>query len=184
VLFRSAAKKAGIQNPIRFQGQYFDEETGLHYNRYRYYDPEAGRFISSDPIRLLGGVNFYEFGPNTAEYIDPLGLSAASDLPRMQGKSVPRVGSILTSAGFVKTKDNGINETWKHTDGSEVRVHKYGNKCPCSYKSGNNAHIHKEDSVGNQLNDRGIASSNPNETHIGIRNPSDLPFVRGRPHGS
>nr|WP_314400571.1 RHS repeat-associated core domain-containing protein [Pseudomonas lundensis] len=40
---------------IRFQGQYYDHEKGLHYNRYRYYDPRAGRFVSKDPISYAGG---------------------------------------------------------------------------------------------------------------------------------
>ncbi|WP_444919807.1 RHS repeat domain-containing protein [Microbulbifer sp. CnH-101-G] len=44
-----------IEQPIRFQGQYFDEETGLHYNRFRYYDPQVGEFTQQDPIGLLGG---------------------------------------------------------------------------------------------------------------------------------
>ncbi|MFS2168165.1 RHS repeat-associated core domain-containing protein, partial [Variovorax sp. Varisp62] len=66
---------AGFRNPIRFQGQYFDEETGLHYNRYRYYDPQAGRFVSKDPIGLVGGVNLHGFVPNPVEWIDPLGLA-------------------------------------------------------------------------------------------------------------
>ncbi|VEB41550.1 Cell wall-associated polypeptide CWBP200 [Chromobacterium violaceum] len=48
-----AASKAGIRNPFRFQGQYHDDESGLHYNRYRYYDPDIGRFISRDPIGLM-----------------------------------------------------------------------------------------------------------------------------------
>ena len=39
---------------LRFQGQYFDVETGLHYNRFRYYDPDVGRFVSQDPIGLVG----------------------------------------------------------------------------------------------------------------------------------
>jgi RHS repeat-associated protein len=69
-----AALKAGIRNPIRFQGQYFDEETGLHYNRYRYYDPEAARYITADPIGLLGGLNAYQYTPNPTGWIDPLGL--------------------------------------------------------------------------------------------------------------
>ena len=47
-----------IENPIRFQGQYADEETGLHYNRFRYYSPGEGRFINQDPIRLIGRENF------------------------------------------------------------------------------------------------------------------------------
>jgi RHS repeat-associated protein len=63
-----------IEQPFRFQGQQFDEETGLHYNRFRYYDPVVGKFISQDPIRFLGDHNFYTFAPNTTEWIDPLGL--------------------------------------------------------------------------------------------------------------
>ncbi|MBX4355099.1 RHS domain-containing protein, partial [Mycobacterium tuberculosis] len=50
-----ASKAAGIvpRNLLRFQGQQFDDETGLHYNRYRYYDPNSGRFVSKDPIGLV-----------------------------------------------------------------------------------------------------------------------------------
>ncbi|AGU52777.1 RHS family protein [Variovorax paradoxus B4] len=70
-----AGRKAGFRNPIRFQGQYFDEETGLHYNRHRYYDPGSGRFVSRDPIKLAGGVNLHAYAPNPIEWIDPLGLS-------------------------------------------------------------------------------------------------------------
>ncbi|CAJ0800580.1 hypothetical protein LMG7141_03843 [Ralstonia condita] len=73
-----AARKAGIQNPIRFQGQYFDHETGLHYNRHRYYDPSSGRFISKDPIGLAGGINGYQYAPNTVQWVDPLGLARTS----------------------------------------------------------------------------------------------------------
>ena len=50
--------------PFRLQNQYFDEETGLHYNLMRYYEPEAGRFVNQDPIGLLGGDNLYLFAPN------------------------------------------------------------------------------------------------------------------------
>ena len=71
----------GITNPIRFQGQYHDPETGLHYNRYRYYDPAVGRFISQDPIGYAGGLNLYAYAPNTVEWIDPLGLSKKCPWP-------------------------------------------------------------------------------------------------------
>ena len=60
---------------IRFQGQWHDVETGLHYNRFRYYDPEVGRFIHQDPIGLLGGYNLYQYAPNPSEWVDPFGLS-------------------------------------------------------------------------------------------------------------
>ena len=59
----------------RFQGQYFDIETGLHYNRFRYFDPDIGRFISQDPIGLHGGNNLYQYAPNPSGWVDPLGLS-------------------------------------------------------------------------------------------------------------
>ena len=68
------ARQVGMTNPIRFQGQYHDHETGLHYNRYRYYDPRAGRFISQDPISYLGGVNLYQYVPSPIDWVDPWGL--------------------------------------------------------------------------------------------------------------
>jgi hypothetical protein len=52
------------------------------------------------------------------------------------------------------------------------------------YKSGNNAHLHKEDPAGNQLNDRGHISTDPKHTHIGGPNRLDFPAVRGRPDGT
>ncbi|MGP9597970.1 RHS repeat-associated core domain-containing protein, partial [Psychrobacter sp. AOP29-E1-4] len=60
--------------PIRFQGQYCDEETGLHYNRFRYYDPDMGMFTTSDPIGLMGGDNVFAYAPNPVNWVDPLGL--------------------------------------------------------------------------------------------------------------
>ncbi|WP_346770499.1 RHS repeat-associated core domain-containing protein [Pseudomonas sp. 273] len=62
-----------IEQNLRFQGQYFDAETGLHYNTFRYYDPAVGRFVGQDPIGLLGGQNLYSYSPNTLGWIDPLG---------------------------------------------------------------------------------------------------------------
>ncbi|MBN3794159.1 RHS repeat-associated core domain-containing protein [Burkholderia sp. Ac-20392] len=72
-----ASKAAGIvaRNSLRFQGQQVDEESGLAYNRHRYYDPSSGRFISKDPIGLAGGINVYQYAPNPTLWIDPLGLS-------------------------------------------------------------------------------------------------------------
>ncbi|HID4616176.1 TPA: RHS repeat-associated core domain-containing protein, partial [Pluralibacter gergoviae] len=55
--------------------QYEDNESGLHYNLFRYYDPDSGRFTVQDPIGLAGGVNLYAYAPNPLSWIDPLGLS-------------------------------------------------------------------------------------------------------------
>jgi RHS repeat-associated protein len=70
-----AGRQAGLKQPLRFQGQYYDHETGLHYNRHRYYDPHSGRFVSKDPIGLKGGWNMHEFAPNPVAWVDPLGLA-------------------------------------------------------------------------------------------------------------
>ncbi|ELF6209485.1 RHS domain-containing protein [Pseudomonas putida] len=77
-----------VEQNLRFQGQYFDVEAELHYNTFRYYDPEIGRFISHDPISLLGGDNLYIFAPSTTGWIDPWGLSCRTEyLGRTPGKS-------------------------------------------------------------------------------------------------
>lgn len=60
--------------PFRLQNQYADRETGLHYNPMCYYEPDAGRFVNQDPIRLLGGENLYQFALNSLIWFDPLGL--------------------------------------------------------------------------------------------------------------
>ncbi len=65
---------AYFEQPLRLPGQYDDEETGLHYNLFRYYAPECGRFVSQDPIGLAGGINLYAYAPNPLSWIDPLGL--------------------------------------------------------------------------------------------------------------
>ena len=62
--------------PFRLQNQYADRETGLYYNFYRYYEPNLGRFINQDPIKLKGGDNLYQFAFNTQIWIDPKGLVA------------------------------------------------------------------------------------------------------------
>lgn len=67
--------KAQIEQPIRFEGQYEDAETGLFYNRFRYYDADSGRYINQDPIGLEGGDNFYEYAGNPVMWIDPFGLT-------------------------------------------------------------------------------------------------------------
>ncbi|GFM66101.1 hypothetical protein PSCICJ_22190 [Pseudomonas cichorii] len=72
----AALDVAEIDNPLRFQGQYFDTETGLHYNRHRYYNPGTGRFLTPDPIKLAGGLNNYRYVPNPTGWVDPLGLSS------------------------------------------------------------------------------------------------------------
>ncbi|AVS78866.1 sugar-binding protein, partial [Paracidovorax avenae] len=64
----------GIGQDIRFQGQQFDAETGLHYNRFRYYDPMLGQYVTQDPIGLHGGINKFLYPSSPQSNFDALGL--------------------------------------------------------------------------------------------------------------
>ena len=86
-----------IVNPLRFPGQYFDSETGLHYNRFRYYSPELGRYLSRDPLGFLAGCNFFAYVDNNPiNGVDPLGLWWETALSVAAGVAV--AGAILLTA--------------------------------------------------------------------------------------
>ncbi|WP_437923277.1 RHS repeat-associated core domain-containing protein [Sorangium sp. So ce291] len=74
--------------PLRFRGQYADEETGLVYNKWRYYDPDAGLYISPDPIGLEGGLDAYAYAANDpTKYVDPDGLYAETTITDDEGNT-------------------------------------------------------------------------------------------------
>ena len=75
--------------PFKYQGQYEDIETGLYYNRFRYYDPNAGSYISQDPIGLAGGDNLYAYVPNPSSYIDIFGLSGQRWMTKTKKDGTP-----------------------------------------------------------------------------------------------
>ncbi|UMZ11987.1 RHS domain-containing protein [Pseudomonas sp. MPFS] len=104
---------------LRFQGQYLDRETGLHFNTFRFYDPDIGRFTTPDPIGLAGGLNLYQYAVNPIGWVDPLGwicksafsgrrgtIKAKADLKR-NGFTV--VGEELT----MRVKNPTTNKTYR-----------------------------------------------------------------------
>ena len=78
---KSEANIAGTAHqPFQLQNQDADRETGLHYNFFSYYEPDAGRFVNQDPIGLLGGDNLYQFALNAQAWIDILELAKKGPL--------------------------------------------------------------------------------------------------------
>jgi len=76
---------------VRFPGQYYDKETGLHYNYFRYYDPDTGRYLTSDHIGINGGINTYAYvDENPLKYTDEEGLSGNSAHRQRARRSAPR----------------------------------------------------------------------------------------------
>jgi RHS repeat-associated protein len=69
---------ADLHQPLRFPGHWYDSETRLHYNRFRYYDPDLGRYLESDPLGLGGGRNVYAYTSNPLVKVDVLGLNCES----------------------------------------------------------------------------------------------------------
>ena len=75
---------------LAFAGQYRDSESGLCYNRFRYYDPDGGCYISPDPIGVLGGESNYGYVHNPVGWVDPLGLTSCQLSAAMERNGTPR----------------------------------------------------------------------------------------------
>jgi RHS repeat-associated protein len=88
---------------LRFQGQYLDRETGLHYNTFRFYDPDVGRFTTPDPIGLAGGINLYGYAPNPVGWVDPWGWSCTRVRHYTNRKGLEGI----KESGVIKARDNG-----------------------------------------------------------------------------
>ncbi|SDX73249.1 RHS repeat-associated core domain-containing protein [Amycolatopsis xylanica] len=95
-----AGLAAGPTTALRFPGQYYDEESGLCYNYFRHYDPETGRYISTDPLGLAAGPNPRSYVDNPMHWIDPFGLAPCRQRPRIE--------------------DGNLKEGWQHIDARHI----------------------------------------------------------------
>uniref|UniRef100_UPI003F6582FC RHS repeat-associated core domain-containing protein n=1 Tax=Pectobacterium aquaticum TaxID=2204145 RepID=UPI003F6582FC len=113
---------------LAFAGQYRDTESGLCYNRFRYYDPTGGCYVSPDPIGIAGGENLYAYVPNPNSWVDPLGLAGCSlnpkDIHFMQSSIKNQTGAhtVLDNAkalsnGSLKPSDLPAIKVWKDPSG-------------------------------------------------------------------
>ncbi|RYH64229.1 MAG: hypothetical protein EON54_06795 [Alcaligenaceae bacterium] len=111
---------------LRFQGQYLDRETGLHYNTFRYYDADIGRFISPDPIGLWGDTNLHTYSPNPVIWIDPWGWSCSSNAKELRG-NMAREGRVVKpgeAAGHI-VASGGSKGSWAPAVKSRALLQKY-----------------------------------------------------------
>ncbi|WP_434710338.1 RHS domain-containing protein [Pseudomonas sp. R1-1] len=109
-----------LNQPLRFQGQYFDVESGLHYNRHRYYDPRLGRYLTPDPVKLAGGLNQYQYTPNPTGWVDPLGL-ACTPCPGAVQADGP-YSEIVPGGGLAAHESRGGHAIARHVNRSETQL--------------------------------------------------------------
>ena len=98
-----------VEQNLRFQGQYFDHESGLHYNRFRYYDAQTGRFVHQDPIGLFGGINEFIYAPNTSGWTDELGLARQRKSPAKKRCGCPSD----PCEELEKARRRGVARAWR-----------------------------------------------------------------------
>ena len=125
---RNAPYSDRIRIPFLFQGQYYDYETGLAYNRFRYYDPELGRYISEDPIRFASGtLALHSYVEDSNSWVDVLGLSSYKKLSKslLKKAKLPRKGKMR----FIPSKRDLMR--------GELSTQKVGNRMGYVDKFGN-----------------------------------------------
>ena len=124
--------------PFRWPGQYEDEETGLYYNRFRYYDPESGEYVSQDPIGLEGGIAPYRYVQDPLGQNDTFGLSNACVSKRQQKLLDKDVGfNISPASWFKKYTHLGLSGTFV-TDKRAIKS-VLGHAKPGDYRVGRKA---------------------------------------------
>jgi RHS repeat-associated protein len=133
---RMHAQGVGVMRfDIRFPGQIGDEETGLHYNGARHYDPDIGRFLTPDPIGTLGGLNLYDYPRDPVNWMDPTGLACPN--PKLIAEDPVNGWQIFEHSngdqkftiradcrrGYATPKPGGLRDSVNHASGNWPEAH-------------------------------------------------------------
>jgi RHS repeat-associated protein len=197
---KTNAKAQPETQNLRFQGQYYDVETGLHYNTFRFYDPDIGRFTSPDPIGLEGGDNLYYFAPNPIAYADPLGWdwnyvlrdssgkvyyhgrasdnASISDVARRHGKTVGTDGKRFGVGDTIEqtTPKGTLKETVQGIEGKGTKE-----TGTIGRKAGNGGNVRGNAIEGVNPNAKGAtAKLNAGEAYLNGRSPSALQKISAK----
>jgi len=179
--------------PFRWPGQYEDVETGLYYNRFRYYDPGAGEYVSQDPIGIASGLGLHAYVCDPFRWVDPFGLAktcknAQQELRAigpLKGRSAADIERDLRKRGFKSTPAKSGGTVWTKPmpkgQTAVVRIDpampstpkKFADEVPHAHKeivptSAVNQRGNFDQSRATKLDDAGAKTTDPTRTHIPI----------------
>ncbi|MCI0613364.1 hypothetical protein L0244_10265, partial [bacterium] len=164
---RASTNLVKVDCPIRFQGQWRDDENNLAYNRFRYYDSETGHFICEDPLGLLGGINLFLFAQNPINWIDPLGLTSSPggcgspdiDPKEVAGKTPDEIDALARSKGLIPKGPDPKAGSGAYVDPAtgqqRVLIH------PNDPKSGPHAHVNNPAGERLDINKNVVPNESP-----------------------
>jgi RHS repeat-associated protein len=179
--------------PFRWPGQYEDEETGLYYNRFRYFLAGSGCFTSIDPIGLNGGLRLYAYALDPLAWVDPLGLSKCRNaqqelraVGKLEGRAAAEIEKDLLARGFKPSPAGNGGTVWTKPmpkgQTAVVRIDPPTERVPARGWADEVPHAHKEivptsevSKRGNferrpiTLDDAAKKSTDPARTHIPIQ---------------
>ncbi|GAB3447151.1 DUF6531 domain-containing protein [Actinophytocola sediminis] len=160
-----------VSTPLRFPGQYYDPETGLHYNLQRYYDPVAGQYYSPDPVGAAAGENPYGYVSDPRRSIDPLGLAPCHLQDIRDYRTQQRVG-MKRNIAFA---DYEIGTNTGRSNMAPSGGHQYPNAAPSPSNSPftTNSPLDSEPKILNELiNDLGLTPQSSGTIHFHSERPA------------